>query len=503
LHFEVDKQIKMKKLIVQVIALFLSPCLFAQNVGIGTTSPHASAQLEVSSTTKGMLAPRMTTAQRNAIASPAKGLLVYDTDLNALYHHNGSGWAAVGNGGGGFSLPFEGSVNIANPGFKITNAGQGAAIHANTTNEFGSALLATNTTNFGYSMYAYSRSPNAIGLYAYVDSSTAIKGQSANGIGVDAQSQDSTAIRARILKGANADPVILATHSGVGIAVDASSNTGVAIKGVSNAASGGAGAVWGINNNANGGNGVYGSALSAAGAGVRGESNLGTGVLAYSGSNIGVSAGSLSGTALYGNSTSGYALHTSGKVKIAGGNTNPAAGAVLTSVDASGNAVWKVPPQVAFRATGVYQGLNVIPNFSTRKMHFPSEQYDYANSFTTTTSASPTTDMSNFVAPVSGLYHFEFALSMQLADLSDDFESLTASIIIKRGANTFQAARSDIPCCDPKGFAVNILVSSDLKLIIGDDVFVEIRQSNDGDAGATIANTSFDTYFCGRLIYAD
>ena len=55
-----------------------------QSVGIGTTSPNASALLDVSSTTKGILFPRMTTTQKNAISSPAAGLVVYDTTLSKL-----------------------------------------------------------------------------------------------------------------------------------------------------------------------------------------------------------------------------------------------------------------------------------------------------------------------------------------------------------------------------------------------------------------------------------
>jgi len=50
------------------------------NVGVGISTPNASAQLDVSSTTKGFLAPRMTADQRNEIASPADGLLIYQTD---------------------------------------------------------------------------------------------------------------------------------------------------------------------------------------------------------------------------------------------------------------------------------------------------------------------------------------------------------------------------------------------------------------------------------------
>jgi hypothetical protein len=54
------------------------------NVGIGTASPNASAILDVQSTTKGVRMPNMTTAQKNAIASPAAGLMVFDTTLSKL-----------------------------------------------------------------------------------------------------------------------------------------------------------------------------------------------------------------------------------------------------------------------------------------------------------------------------------------------------------------------------------------------------------------------------------
>lgn len=58
-------------------------------------NPHASAMLDVQSTDKGMLVPRMTTAQRTAIANPAKGLLVFDTNTNTFWFYNGSAWGPV------------------------------------------------------------------------------------------------------------------------------------------------------------------------------------------------------------------------------------------------------------------------------------------------------------------------------------------------------------------------------------------------------------------------
>ena len=68
------------------------------DVGIGTSTPSASALLELSSTTKGMLVPRMTTTQRDAVASPATGLMVYNTTTNAFNFYNGASWTAVGSG---------------------------------------------------------------------------------------------------------------------------------------------------------------------------------------------------------------------------------------------------------------------------------------------------------------------------------------------------------------------------------------------------------------------
>ncbi|MCR5889265.1 tail fiber domain-containing protein [Hymenobacter sp. J193] len=63
-------------------------------VGIGTTTPAASALLDLSSTTKGLLAPRMTAGQRAAIQSPAPGLLVYQTDGVQLgfWYYSGTAW---------------------------------------------------------------------------------------------------------------------------------------------------------------------------------------------------------------------------------------------------------------------------------------------------------------------------------------------------------------------------------------------------------------------------
>lgn len=74
---------------------FLGRGHFSQVLAIGTTSPNASALLDVSSTTKGFLPPRMTNAQMVAISSPAAGLVVYDTTNNKLNVYDGTNWVAT------------------------------------------------------------------------------------------------------------------------------------------------------------------------------------------------------------------------------------------------------------------------------------------------------------------------------------------------------------------------------------------------------------------------
>jgi len=82
-----------------ILFVIISVHLHAQT-GIGTTTPNASAKLEVAATDKGFLLPRMTATQRAAIASPATGLLVYNTGSNpnlvaGYYYWNGSSWATI------------------------------------------------------------------------------------------------------------------------------------------------------------------------------------------------------------------------------------------------------------------------------------------------------------------------------------------------------------------------------------------------------------------------
>ncbi len=108
----------------------------AQGVGINETgaAPDASAILDVSSTVQGVLVPRMTTAQRVAIASPAMGLLVYDSDSNGFWFYNGAVWTEISSGeqlwsadGNDVSNTNSGNVGVGtdNPNAKLDVKGSG------------------------------------------------------------------------------------------------------------------------------------------------------------------------------------------------------------------------------------------------------------------------------------------------------------------------------------------------------------------------------------------
>lgn len=79
----------MKKRFLWLLPLFFSLLAYGQ-VGINTKTPHSSAALDISSTTQGLLIPRMTTVQKTQITGPASGLLVYDTDSKCISQNVGT-----------------------------------------------------------------------------------------------------------------------------------------------------------------------------------------------------------------------------------------------------------------------------------------------------------------------------------------------------------------------------------------------------------------------------
>ena len=85
-----------------IVLLLVSYSHLFSQVGISTTSitPNSSSILELRSTTLGFLPPRMTTTERDAISSPATGLVIYNTTTNLLNFYNGSSWQITSTGTG-------------------------------------------------------------------------------------------------------------------------------------------------------------------------------------------------------------------------------------------------------------------------------------------------------------------------------------------------------------------------------------------------------------------
>lgn len=98
----------MKKQLFRILPIFL--CLFGSvlyaQVGIGTSNPDSKSILDISSTSKGLLIPRLTTAQRDLISSPTNGLLIFNTDLKKIevYTASGSGESFLTSGSSGSAL---------------------------------------------------------------------------------------------------------------------------------------------------------------------------------------------------------------------------------------------------------------------------------------------------------------------------------------------------------------------------------------------------------------
>ncbi|WP_405292433.1 fibrinogen-like YCDxxxxGGGW domain-containing protein [Algibacter sp. Ld11] len=152
----------MKKIpLALLICLFTYSPIFSQ-VGIGTTTPDPSSILEINSKTQGVLLPRMTSAERNAIASPVEGLFIYNLDSNCFQYYKGTTWSGCLGESPNNSLQC--SSPAANGGYAM-----GSPLNVTNTitvdvlvNSIEAYTITTNTVN-GYSFSA-SGVFNAIGL---------------------------------------------------------------------------------------------------------------------------------------------------------------------------------------------------------------------------------------------------------------------------------------------------------------------------------------------------
>ena len=106
--------------------LFFCNCLFLTlnaQVGIGTSTPDNSSILDISSDEKGILIPRMSMEQRNSIASPANGLMIYQTNNTpGFYYYNGSSWSSLAGSGGDNLGDHTATQHFDMANFNLTNA---------------------------------------------------------------------------------------------------------------------------------------------------------------------------------------------------------------------------------------------------------------------------------------------------------------------------------------------------------------------------------------------
>lgn len=322
------------------------PTINAQ-VGINSTgaTPNSSAMLDVSSTTKGVLIPRMTSFIRLLIASPATGLMIYDTDLKELMIYNSStGWKAASRIG----VPFE-VTGVATYGAIIgvnTGTGYGGEFHANT----GSGVVSS--SNSGY------------GILGVSTTLQGVRGESNSGVGGFFISTTGVSLQS---SAAN-NHAIFATNN---------SSTLATAKFINSHAGGTAGRF-----ETSSGTGVFGIA-SAAGEGIYGESVSGNGGYFKSVSGVALFSTTGNNTAIYGDNTSSIypvaqfanlsggvalsvvaqtAIEITGSIKVAGAANSRAAFKIVSSASNTAGHVLTIPNTTL--ANNVNDILIVTHNFS-------------------------------------------------------------------------------------------------------------------------------------------
>ena len=148
-----------------ILTLLLAATATQAQVGIGTASPNSTAILDITASAKGLIVPRMTTTQRDAIKSPTAGLLIYNTTTNALEIANSSSlWvnlstgatasAATGTTASTGKVGIGTSTPDANAILDITSTTKGVLLPRHTADPTGVAgMVYYNTTDYAVKVY--------------------------------------------------------------------------------------------------------------------------------------------------------------------------------------------------------------------------------------------------------------------------------------------------------------------------------------------------------------
>lgn len=153
-------------------------------IGDVTAQQDSSAVLSLGSTTKGFLPPRMTTIQKNAISTPATGLLVFDDDLDEYQYYDGSAWVSFGASGVLGIADTSGSYTFyADYSAAITAASAGETVEqfGNITETGATEIILKNGVDINMNGYTYEMSNSSTTLDAFTDNNVAVTVNMYNG----------------------------------------------------------------------------------------------------------------------------------------------------------------------------------------------------------------------------------------------------------------------------------------------------------------------------------
>ena len=311
-----------KSLYLSLLLLCTSILSLKAQMGVNSTgaAPATSSILDVSSTTKGFLMPRMTTAQRNAIPFPATGLMIFNTTTAEIEVQRGLGWVAASR----MAVPFivSGSVPTTDPingVVQASNSGTGYGLRGNASSGAG----------------VFGLSSTGIGVYGIGDqgilgngTTTGVFGSSTGGTGTFGQSDTFRGVWGRGIT------------TGDGVYGDATTGKGV------------------YGQSSSSGTGVYGESVSGNGGFFTSISGTAVGITSTSGSAINGTSSSTFATASFANLSTGSALNL---LAVAPGPALTINGALKVSGTASTKTAFKITSNTAIGGNASSNELK-IPN---------------------------------------------------------------------------------------------------------------------------------------------